>query len=119
LSASPVHVIDLRCEYLTDPLGIDARQPRLSWRLQASARGVRQTAYQVQVASDPRRLTAGQADLWDSGQVPSDQSLHQVYRGQPAGWLAANAQCQLVQPLRVWRHRRLAVSRGGRHQPGA
>ena len=49
MSVSPVRVIDLRCEYLTDPLGLDVRQPRLSWRLEASARGIRQTAYQVLV----------------------------------------------------------------------
>ena len=83
MSVSPVHVIDLRCEYLTDPLGLDVRQPRLSWRLEAAARGVKQTAYQVWVAADPTRLAAGHADLWDSGRVMTDQSLHQVYLGQP------------------------------------
>ena len=82
MSISPVHVIDLRCEYLVDPLGIDARQPRLSWRLEAATRGVKQTAYQVRVAANLERLVAGQADLWDSGQVMTDQSLHQVYQGQ-------------------------------------
>ena len=30
-----VTVTDLRCEYLTDPLGIDVPQPRLSWKLAA------------------------------------------------------------------------------------
>lgn len=37
---SNVEVVDLRCEYLTDPLGIGERQPRLSWRLHSTARGV-------------------------------------------------------------------------------
>jgi alpha-L-rhamnosidase len=83
LTASPLRVIDLRCEYLTNPLGLEVRQPRLSWRLAASARGARQTAYQVRVASDPRHLSAGRGDLWDSGQVASDQSLHRVYQGAP------------------------------------
>jgi len=39
----------LRCEYLADPVGIDVPQPRLSWVLEHSARGERQTAYQVLV----------------------------------------------------------------------
>jgi hypothetical protein len=45
----------LRCEYLENPLGIDVLKPRLSWKLEASpeARGLRQTAYQVLVASTP------------------------------------------------------------------
>ena len=30
---------DLRCEYLVNPLGIDARAPRLSWTLQAVRSG--------------------------------------------------------------------------------
>ena len=45
----------LRCEYLTDPLGIDVAQPRLSWKLESGdlkpERGVRQSAYQILVAS--------------------------------------------------------------------
>ncbi len=52
---------DLRCEYRENPLGIDARQPRLSWIITASdpaegsqsSRGLRQTAYQVLVPHRP------------------------------------------------------------------
>jgi hypothetical protein len=45
---------DLRCEYLTNPLGIDVETPRFSWK-QADpdhVRGQKQTAYQVMVAID-------------------------------------------------------------------
>jgi alpha-L-rhamnosidase len=83
-----VTATDLRCEYLKDPLGIDVRQPRLSWRLSAvdsQARGQRQTAYQVLVASTRTLLDKDQADLWDSGVVPSDQSVHVVCTGKPLG----------------------------------
>ena len=74
-----LHPADLRCEYLTNPLGIDATLPRLSWRLESSdaaSRGQRQTAYQVLVASDAATLADDQGDRWDSGRVESDQSLH-------------------------------------------
>jgi alpha-L-rhamnosidase len=83
-----VTVADLRCEYLTDPLGIDARQPRMSWKLAVvdpQARGQKQTACQVLVASTKALLDKDQADLWDSGVVPSDQSVHVVYTGKPLG----------------------------------
>jgi hypothetical protein len=82
-SAVPV---DLRCEYLTAPLGIDVLQPRLSWRLAAirsEARGQRQTAYQVLVASSRELLHQNRGDLWSSGMVTSDQSVHVVYNGKP------------------------------------
>lgn len=75
----------LTCEYFSNPLGIDVPQPRLSWQLNTSRRGVRQAAYQLQVATTASALMAGDslaADLlWDTGKVRSDQSLHLVYAG--------------------------------------
>jgi len=79
----PGRPMTLRCEYLTDPLGIDVRQPRLSWILQHSERGQLQTAYQVVVASNSSLLEPGKADLWDSGKVASDNSTQVVYAGKP------------------------------------
>ncbi|MDD2763746.1 MAG: glycoside hydrolase family 78 protein [Opitutaceae bacterium] len=73
----PVH---LRCEYFENPLGLDERQPRLSWWLDAEhRRGARQTACQILVSSEP----GGAPDLWDSGKKASDASLHLVYGGKP------------------------------------
>jgi len=83
-----VTVADVRCEYLSDPLGIDVRQPRLSWKLVAvdlRSRGQGQTAYQVLVASARVLLDGDKGDLWDSGMVSSDQSVHVVYGGKPLG----------------------------------
>ncbi len=76
----------LRCEYLNDPLGIDVTEPRLSWQLVATdsdARGQRQNAYQVLVASSRNTLNQDKGDLWDSGMVTSDQSVLVVYAGKP------------------------------------
>ena len=70
----------LRCEYQADPLGIDVKQPRLGWQLRSDARGVVQSAYQVQVAGDAAALRRG-ATLWDSGKVVSDRSIHVPYGG--------------------------------------
>ena len=88
-----VDLADLRCEYLQDPLGIDVRQPRLSWRLaakDAAARGLRQTAYRVLVGSSLDRLAKDEGDRWDSGDVASSQSVHVVYAGSP---LASRVEC--------------------------
>lgn len=71
----------LRCEYAVSPLGVDVPQPRLYWTLNSSDRGVRQTAYQVLVASTLEKLAADDGDLWDSGKVASDDSVHIRYVG--------------------------------------
>jgi len=70
---SPLTALDLRCEYLRDPLGIDEARPRLSWALHGGERGERQSGYRVLVASTAERLLAGQGDLWDTG-VVTDQT---------------------------------------------
>ena len=76
--------VDLRCECLHQTLGIDVSAPRLSWRLEpsrADARGQKQSAYRILVASSEARLAADRGDLWDSTEVLSAQSIHIVYRG--------------------------------------
>lgn len=37
--------VGLRCEYRTNPFGIDVVQPRLSWVLESDQRGQKQNAY--------------------------------------------------------------------------
>ncbi len=76
----PVH---LKCEYALNPLGIDVTLPRLSWEIESTVDGARQTAYQVLVATRSEALLAGSGDLWDSGKVESDETAHIVYRGHP------------------------------------
>lgn len=76
----------LRCEYLVDPLGLDVKQPRLSWVLEDSnpqIRGQKQTAYQILVASKPELLTEDAADLWNSQKIGSDASIQIEYSGEP------------------------------------
>ena len=83
-------VTDLRCEYRVNPLGIDAAKPRLSWKLETGnlkLRGIRQTAYQVLVASSENLLKKDQGDFWDSGKVTSDQSIQVEYADKVAPWL--------------------------------
>lgn len=100
--------VELRCEYREDPQGIDSRAPRLSWQIAAppDARGVRQTAFRVLVATNERLLKEGRADLWDSGTVESDQSVQVEYAGRP---LESRVRC--CWKVKVWTTHGAAWSR--------
>jgi alpha-L-rhamnosidase len=77
--ATAVHLEGLRTEYQANPLGIDVRVPRLSWKIHSSRRGTMQRAYEIRVAADSAFLD--RRPLWDSGKVPSDASLFVEYGG--------------------------------------
>ncbi len=84
--ASSIYPVDLRCEYLTNPLGIDVVQPRLGWRLEAvktTGKGQKQTAYHILVASTPEQLSRDIGDVWDSDPVTSAENIHITYQGKP------------------------------------
>ncbi len=73
-----LRVVGLRTEYKENPLGIDTRKPRLSWRLESQARGVVQSAYEIRVTGGDR----GPGKIvWTSGKVASDDSIQRVYEG--------------------------------------
>ena len=70
-------VYDLRCEYLTEPQGIDNPysleqmtnwdySPRLSWKTKC-----KQTAYRITVALSEKDLKNGENLLWDSKIIQS------------------------------------------------
>ena len=71
----------LRTEYKENPLGIDVARPRLSFKLRSDARGVRQSAYEIRVASSEAALRAGRDLVWTSGRVSSSASVNRVYEG--------------------------------------
>jgi alpha-L-rhamnosidase len=74
---------NLKCEYLTNPQGIDVMDPSLSWTIQnvSNRRGLRQTAYQVMVSTSKDRLDKGIADIWNSGKVRSDRMNNIQFAG--------------------------------------
>ncbi|HQH74543.1 MAG TPA: alfa-L-rhamnosidase, partial [bacterium] len=90
-------VRDLRCEYQSHPLAVDAARPRLSWILDAERRNQSQTAYQVLVSGSRENLDRDKGDLWDSGKVASDRSIQVEYAGKP---LASYQQC--FWKVQVW-----------------
>ncbi len=87
---SAMTVSRLRCEYKTDPLGIDEASPRLSWVLESNQRGQTQTAYRILVSSSRDHLDLNQGDLWDTGKVASDATIQIPYQGKS---LKSGRQC--------------------------
>ncbi len=84
--AADVQPVNPRCEYLINPLAVNVTDPCLSWELQAvdaTRRGLRQSAYRVIVASNQEILARNEGDLWDSGKAASDKSVGIVYAGKP------------------------------------
>ena len=89
--------VQLRCDYLENPLGHDAATPRFSWRSDSPARNWKQRAYQILVASGEGRLKAGHADVWDSGKTVSAESVGIAYGGPPL-----EARRRYYWAVRVW-----------------
>ena len=81
-----ITAVDLKVEYLRNPLAVDIPQPRLQWTLQATdptKHDLSQKAYQILVATDRQSLDTNIGNLWDSKKVVSDRTTHIKYGGTP------------------------------------
>ncbi len=83
--AQPPAPAGLTCELLSRPdlSVITSRTPKFGWIVCDTARGARQSAYRIIVASGEDGIRRHIGDLWDSGKVSSDQSLNIGYKGKP------------------------------------
>lgn len=66
---------DLKCEYLVDPLGVDVRSPRLTWKQVDDRKGAFQTSYRIMVDKDSLSLASGKASGWNTGWVRASKNL--------------------------------------------
>jgi len=64
--------VDLRCEFLSNPIGLDTDQPRLNWRLEDKRPGAKQTAYQIFIGTDSLLIKKGQSNIFQSLKNNSD-----------------------------------------------
>lgn len=64
--------INLRTEYMTNPVGIDIKYPQLLWNC---VDGITQSAYQIQAVNEDGIC------VWDTGKVKSFSMTHIVYEG--------------------------------------
>ncbi len=76
-----IHPVNLSCEYVENPLGIDVAAPLLGWKLQSGERGQLQTAYELMVATSEADLEQGKKLVWKSGKKTSGQNNNIVYAG--------------------------------------
>src|SRR5258705_1480886 len=81
VTKAQITLSNLRCEMLTDPLGIDVKDPGLSWQINSDKRDVQQLAYQIIVSSSREKLQSNDGDIWNPGKIDGSQSLHVLYAG--------------------------------------
>jgi len=67
--------INLQCEYLVNPIGIDASSPRLHWQMNDIRQGAMQIAYQMIVGTDSIQVSKGQGNSWVSKKTKSADQL--------------------------------------------
>lgn len=91
-------IIDLKTEYRKNPMGIDARHPRFSWKIQSEENNVVQTAYQVVCRNEEKTI-------YDSGVCQSSQSVGVRYEGEE---LASGSRVEWY--VKVWTGSEEAVS---------
>jgi alpha-L-rhamnosidase len=73
-----LNAIDLKCEYLKDPIGIGELKPRFSWLVVSDETNIKQASYRLQVSMEKNNFDS---PIWDSGLVISDASIQIVYDG--------------------------------------
>lgn len=76
-TAAGATVKNLRCEYLTNPVGIDEQAPRFTWTVTSDSK----SPYIVEVATSDKALKAGDL-VWKSGEIPQ-KNLSAIYAGKP------------------------------------
>ena len=68
-------IFDLKCNYKTEPLGIDTNKPEFSWKLTTDRNSMFQFAYRVKVHNQEGKK------YWDSQKVISNNNAHVLYDG--------------------------------------
>ncbi|MFS0776680.1 family 78 glycoside hydrolase catalytic domain [Neobacillus sp. 3P2-tot-E-2] len=69
-----MEIKDLRIEYQENPLGLDVKKPRISWKIASEEKNVLQTAYRIVVTKEEEKV-------WDTGEADSSSSVLIEYAG--------------------------------------
>ncbi|MBB1284353.1 family 78 glycoside hydrolase catalytic domain [Flavisolibacter sp. BT320] len=81
--AAPAETITgLTCEYLVNPIGIDAPNPRFTWQLVSEKQGISQAAYRLLLGTDSAGVASGKSVYWQSGKINNGTHLV-TYGGKP------------------------------------
>ncbi|MEO6151102.1 MAG: alpha-L-rhamnosidase N-terminal domain-containing protein, partial [Mucilaginibacter sp.] len=80
IAQAPGKPTGLKCEYLVNPIGIDASNPRLTWQLNDARQGAVQKAYSVYMGTDSVEVSKANENLDLTGKVTSASNLI-TYKG--------------------------------------
>ena len=73
--------VNLQCEYMVNPIGIDAQRPRLHWQLKDGRQGALQTYCHVIVGTDSTAVSKGKGNRWKTQKNNSVESFN-YYSGE-------------------------------------
>lgn len=76
-----IHPVELTCESIVNPLGIDIRQPALGWKISSGTRNTFQSAWEVLVADNRADLDRDRGNVWTSGKIQSGETVQILYKG--------------------------------------
>lgn len=68
-----VQVTKPLCENMDNPIGLDTKSPRFSWKLESAKRNTSQTSYEIRVSESNDALLKGKNIIWNSGKVMSGE----------------------------------------------
>ncbi len=78
VNSQKLAVYDLTCEHRANPIGIESKRPRLSWKIKASERNTVQNRYEIRVSET---ASFNKGILWESGKINSSESNLVAYDG--------------------------------------
>jgi len=76
-----LQLTDLKSEYISDPIGLDVKNPQLSWRMESDIKNVKQAAYRILVSDSEDELKKDNGNVWDSGIQKTSKSTGVLYGG--------------------------------------
>jgi len=84
-TANPISISGIKCDGRINPIGIEVKNPRLSWIINSGEKNTYQSAYQIIVADTEEILKKNVGNIWDSKVVKSDRSTGVEYDGPTLG----------------------------------
>lgn len=80
-NVSHFSIYEIMCEQQVEPLGIENKSPRFSWKVVSQQRAYRQSAYRILVTDIEGALAADEGTIWDSGKCFSSNSVLIPFQG--------------------------------------
>lgn len=80
----PLVVQNIKCEFLSNPKGVENTHPHLSWEIDCPGKkNILQSAYKILVYESEKTPKDDTDLIWDSGKIKSGNSVNVKYEGMP------------------------------------